>query len=228
MIPMSDIHIFIPAFNEEQTIGAVLAAIQKDGYASYFVINDGSTDQTAEQARLGEAGVIDHWINRGVGAATQTAIEFARSKDCAFMVLMDGDGQHLAQDIEVLAKRMAKGDCDIVIGSRFLKDVSAMPRSRRGFNYLANVLTHLFSKHQYTDTQSGFRMLNRRAIEHLELTVDQFGFCSEMLFLAEQKELRVVEVPITTVYTPYSLAKGQDFYTGIATALHFIWRIIFR
>ena len=123
---------------------------------------------------------------------------------------------------------MAEGNCDIVVGSRFLKDVSSMPRSRRGFNQLANLLTQLFSQHRYTDSQSGFRLLNRRAIEKLDLTVDQFGFCSEMLILAEQKELIVAEVPITTVYTPYSLAKGQDFYTGIHTALHFIWRIIFR
>ena len=122
---------------------------------------------------------------------------------------------------------MSEVDCDIVIGSRFLQDVSGMPQSRRGFNSIANWLTNLFTKRRYTDSQSGFRMLNRRAIERLNLTVDQFGFCSEMLILAEQNDLAVSEVPITTVYTSYSLSKGQDFYTGVRTAVQFIWRVIF-
>lgn len=228
MISKSDIYVFIPAFNEEQTIGVTLDDIRQKGYLNCFVINDGSTDQTAENSRLAKAHVIDHLINRGAGAATQTAIEFARKNGLPYMILMDGDGQHLAKDIALMVKRMAKGDCDLVIGSRFLKDVSKMPRNRRGFNFIGNVLTNIFSKQRYTDSQSGFRMLNREAIEKINLHVDQFGFCSEMVILAEQNNLKIAEVPITTIYTPYSIAKGQDFFTGIRTAFQFIWRIIFK
>ena len=228
MIRKSDVHFFIPAFNEEQAISEVIKTVRRCGYANLYVVDDGSTDSTAEKARQADAHVIHHLINRGVGAATQTAIEWARKAGYSYMVLMDADGQHLPQDIEALVQRMAAGDCDIVIGSRFLHDVSAMPRTRRWLNHMANVLTNLFCNYRYTDTQSGFRMLNRRAVENLHLTLDGYGFCSEMLILAEQNGLKTAEAPTNTIYTQYSLAKGQDFYTGIRTALNFIWRIIFK
>lgn len=226
MIPKADIHIYIPAYNEEQVIGEVLETIRQYGYPNLYIVDDGSTDQTAEYARLANGKVFQHLINRGVGAATQTAIEGARKSDCRFMILMDADGQHLPEDIEILIQRMSKGDCDIVIGSRFLGDLSGMPKSRRWFNGLANLLTNLFCKSSYSDTQSGFRMLNRKAIETLQLTLDEYGFCSEMIILAEKHGLKIVEVPTQVVYTDYSLGKGQDFYTGIRTAFNFLWKVI--
>lgn len=228
MIPKADIHIFIPAFNEEQTIGKVIEAIKGCDYPHLYVVDDGSEDKTAEKAKMAGARVIRHLINRGAGAATQTAIDFAKKAGCPFMILMDGDGQHLPQDIDTLVQGMDSSHCDIVIGSRFLGDISAMPRSRKFFNRIANFLTNLFCKNHYTDSQSGFRMLNRRAIENLQLTLDEFSFCSEMLILAEQKHLKIVEVPSKTIYTQYSLSKGQGFYEGIETALNFIWKVIFK
>ncbi len=228
MIPKSDIPIFIPAFNEELTIAKVISELRECGYSQLFVVDDGSSDNTAKKANEAGAYLIQHIINRGAGAATQTAIEWARKKSFSYMILMDGDGQHLPRDLEKLVQRMDAGDCDIVIGSRFLGDVSAMPKSRRWFNRMANVLTNFFCKNQYTDTQSGFRMLNRNAIENLQLTLDEYGFCSEMLFLAEQKGLKVAEVAISTIYTQYSLSKGQGFYSGVGTALNFIWKVIFK
>lgn len=228
MIRKTDIYFFIPAFNEEQTIVEVIETIRQCGYANLYVVDDGSTDNTVEKARRASARVIRHLINRGAGAATQTAIEWARKAGFPYVILMDADGQHLPQDIEVLVQRMAAGGCDIVIGSRFLRGTSAMPRARRWLNLMANFLTNLFCKYRYTDTQSGFRMLNRRAVEKLQLTLDEYGFCSEMMISAEQNSLKIAEVPIETVYTRYSLTKGQDLYTGIRTAFHFVWKIIFE
>ena len=144
------------------------------------------------------------------------------------MILMDADGQHLADDIEVLVQRMTEADCDIVIGSRFKGDPSTMPGRRRWYNQMANLLTNVFCKNRYTDTQSGFRMLNRSAIESIQLSINGYGFCSEMLIRAEQLGLQVVEVPTRTVYTNYSLNKGQNMYTGIETAFNLIWKIIFK
>ncbi|MBX2877808.1 MAG: glycosyltransferase family 2 protein [Saprospiraceae bacterium] len=226
MIPKKDVHIYIPAYNEESIIGEVLQRIHQYGYPSLSVIDDGSTDRTAEYALQANSKVIQHLVNRGVGAATQTAIEGARRFDCPYMILMDADGQHLPEDLEVLIQRMSEGDCDLVIGSRLLGDLSGMPKSRRWFNSLANLLTNLFCKSSYSDTQSGFRMLNRKAIELLQLSLDEYGFCSEMIILAEKKGLKIVEVPIQIVYTQYSLEKGQDFYTGIRTAFNFLWKVV--
>ncbi len=226
MIRKTDIQIYIPAYNEESIIGEVLQIIRRYGYPNLYVIDDGSTDGTVVNARQANSKVIQHAINRGVGAATQTAIEWARSTDCQYMILMDADGQHLPEDMEALIQRMSTGDCDIVIGSRFLDDLSGMPRSRQWLNRLANVLTNLFCKFTYSDTQSGFRMLNRNAIESLQLTLDEYGFCSEMIILAERKGLKVAEVPTQIVYTSYSLGKGQDFYMGIRTAIDVLRKVI--
>ena len=187
-----------------------------------------SVDQTVIRAERVGVQVINHLINRGAGAATQTAIEWARQSNISFMVLLDADGLHTPKDIGLLTQRMTKGDCDIVIGSRFLSDNSQMPLSRKWFNSLANLLTNLFCSNRYTDSQSGLRMLNRQAIEQLNLTIDHFGFCSEMLILAEQKGLIVKEVPITTLYTDYSRSKGQNFLTGLGTAFQILWKIIFK
>ncbi len=226
MISKSDIHVFVPAYNEESAIGDVLEALRRSGYGHLHVIDDGSTDRTVVRVRAAGATLVQHLINRGVGAATQTGIEWARKASCPYMILMDADGQHLPEDIELLMQRMSKGDCDIVIGSRFLGDLSAMPRSRRGLNRLANGLTNLFCKYNYSDTQSGFRMLNRKAIETLQLSLDEYGFCSEMIILAERLDLKIVEVPTQVVYTAYSLGKGQDFFTGIRTAFKLLWKVV--
>lgn len=226
MIRKADIHIFVPAYNEESIIGEVLERVRGYGFTRLHVVDDGSTDRTGDKSRAAGAQVVQHLINRGVGAATQTAIEWARKVDCQYMVLMDADGQHVPEDIERLMQRMSDGDCDMVIGSRFLGDLSAMPRSRRGFNRLANGLTNLFCQHNYSDTQSGFRMLNRKAIETLQLSLDEYGFCSEMIILAEKRGLHIAEVPTQVVYTAYSLGKGQDFFTGIRTASKLLWKVI--
>lgn len=226
MIRKEDIHIYIPAYNEELIIGEVLQSIRAYGYSNLYVVDDGSTDRTLTRVKESKVKVIQHPINRGVGAATQTAIEWARITSCQYMILMDADGQHLPEDIESLVQRMSYGGCDIVIGSRFLGDLSDMPKSRQGLNRLANVLTNLFCKNSYSDTQSGFRMLNRKAIEKLQLSLDEYGFCSEMIILAEKHGLQIAEVPTQVIYTDYSLAKGQDFYTGIRTAFNFLWKVI--
>ncbi len=228
MIRKSEIHIFIPAFNEASTIGHVIRSLQQLDYQNIKVIDDGSTDQTDHKAMAAGATVIRHFINRGAGAATQTAIEYARTSNCSYLLLMDADGQHLAKDLKKLVEQMEKGNSDIVIGSRFLHPAVAMPGSRKWLNYLGNQLTNLMCQQKYTDSQSGFRMLNRRAIGSLNLTLDEFGFCSEMLFLAEKANLKIAEVPIEAVYTPYSLQKGQNFFTGVQTAFSFLRRILLR
>ncbi|MEM9820536.1 MAG: glycosyltransferase family 2 protein [Bacteroidota bacterium] len=228
MIDPADIHIFIPAFNEASSIEAIIVELRQLGYLHVYVVDDGSTDQTRVSAKAAQAKVIQHYINRGAGAATQTAIEYARMAKHPYMILMDADGQHLPQDLQALVQKMEQSNCDLVIGSRFLQSTADMPRSRRWFNRLANQLTNLMCRQNYTDSQSGFRMLNRKVIENLNLSLDEYGFCSEMIFVAEQKGWSIAEVPITIIYTPYSLKKGQNFFTGVQTALSFIRKIIFR
>ena len=228
MIRQSDIHILLPAYNEAPRIREVVQELRQEGFSNIVVINDGSQDKTPNITRELDILLINHFINRGAGAAIQTGIELARRNAWSFVALMDADGQHDPKDIHKLKQKMEEDSCDIVIGSRFLKQKNSIPITRIAFNAIANVMTNLFCKKKYSDSQSGLRLLNRKAIESLNIQIDGFGFCSEMLIKAEKAGLRVSETPTTVRYTNYSIRKGQDFQMGITTALNFLWNTIFK
>ena len=86
---------------------------------------------------------------------------------------------------------------------------------------------NLFCKNNYADTQSGFRLLNRKSIETLNLKNRDFGFCSEMLFVSEKLGLRIEQTPIRVLYTKYSMNKGQNLREGVRTARTILWRVFF-
>lgn len=218
----------LPAYNEANVIQDVLGKLLKLNKVDIIVIDDGSSDKT--RAIVHQLGVktISHACNRGAGAASQTAIEYARNKYFTTLILMDADNQHHISDIERLAKAINDDVADILIGNRFGSINNEVPISRIIFNKIANRMTNLFCTGVYQDTQSGFRALNKKAIDKLNLKVDGFGFCSEMIIVGEQLNLRIHEIPIHVDYTDYSLSKGQSFGKGIVTAFQFIWRIIFR
>ena len=223
-----NILIILPAFNEAPVIENVIRQIQKAGYPNICVINDGSTDDTFRKAKNASAIVLSHPINRGAGAAVQTGLAYAKKNEFQYAATMDSDGQHLVIDVEQLVEKMKASSADIVIGNRFILKDNSIPFRRIIYNRLANLLTNLFCKKNYNDTQSGFRLFNRLAIEKLKLKNRGYGFCSEMLIVAEHSNLHVVETPIQVVYTEYSLNKGQSFSVGLKTARSILWRVIFK
>lgn len=227
MIKPEDIWVIIPAYNEGPAVGEVVRRVRSCGYPHVLVVNDGSTDNTRDEALRAGARVISHLVNRGAGAVTQTGIALAKKEGASYIVQLDADGQHYPEDIDRLVNTMASEDCDIVIGSRFLETSDSIPPIRVIYNSISNVFTNWFCHTWYSDTQSGFRMLNRRAIEHINLRLDGFGYCSEMIVQAEQWNLLIAEVPIRVTYTEYSMSKGQDLHTGIATALNLLWKLVF-
>ena len=228
MIPAGDITVCLPAYNEASVLGEVIQGLRSAGYERICVVDDGSSDNTGQVARHAGAVTVRHPINRGAGAAVQTAIELARRRRWKYILFMDADGQHVVSDIELLALKMAATGDDLVIGSRFLAPSAGIPRSRRILNGIGTGMTNLFCRFRYTDTQSGLRLLNRRAIRSLQLRIDGFGFCSEMIHQAEAAGLNVSETPISVRYTDYSRSKGQDLPMGFTTAIHFIWQVLFR
>jgi polyprenyl-phospho-N-acetylgalactosaminyl synthase len=226
-IHKADVWVIIPAYNEGPMVGEVVRRVRACGFEQVLVVNDGSTDHTAIAAREAGARVLSHPINRGAGAVSQTGILFARREGIRYMIQMDADGQHHPEDLDRLMVRMAAGNCDILIGSRFMDKSGNIPAIRIIYNQISNVFTNWFCRSWYSDTQSGFRMLNRQAIEAIDLHIDGFGYCSEMIIQAEQRELQVAEVPISVSYTEYSMSKGQDLHTGIVTALNLLWKLVF-
>ena len=228
---MPDFHktlVILPAFNEATIIGTVISNIQEAGFLKICVVNDGSSDNTTEIAKKAGAILITHPINRGTGAAVQTGLVYAFQKGFSNAVLMDSDGQHLPKDIFRLLKKMRETQADIVIGNRFSREQNEVPIRRIIYNQIANIFTNIFCKKNYPDTQSGFRLLNRKAIETIHLHNRGFGFCSEMLIQAERANLQVKFTPIQVLYTDYSLSKGQNLVQGIRTAKSILWDLIFK
>ena len=209
--------VIIPAYNEEQTIRAVISDVQKI-VNQIIVIDDGSNDQTSEIAENMGVKVYRHMFNLGLGATLITGFAAALKNKADIIVTMDADGQHKAENIAQLIKPIISQDADIVIGSRLLYQGNhSMPGRRRFYNHLANFITYLIYGIKTTDSQSGLRAFSSVALKKIELTSQRMEISSEIFREIKDKNLRLVEVPIPAIYTSYSLSKGQSFTTGVKT-----------
>jgi glycosyltransferase involved in cell wall biosynthesis len=194
-----DLVVVIPAFNEARFIGSVV--LQARQFTNQvIVIDDGSTDNTAGIARSAGASVICHECNQGKGAALNTGFQAARQFEPQVLVCLDGDGQHHPEDIELLIEPIKNQVADIVVGSRYLASVQCVPRSRVWGHRIFNLLTKYTSGVESSDSQSGFRAFSPRAIHTLNFCSKDFSVESEMQFLAQAHNLRVIEVRVTIEY----------------------------
>ena len=200
MISMIDakILVIIPAYNEQASIARVIERVKESvPAADIVVINDGSHDSTSLAAYESGAKVISLPYNLGIGAAVQTGFILAQAGNYEIAVQVDGDGQHDPAEIEVLMSRLLADECDVVVGSRYLTDrgyVTPLPRLL-GTKILAAYVSMLAGQ-KFSDTTSGFRASNRRAI----------GICAEnypadypepeSLLTFRKIGLRVSEVPV--------------------------------
>lgn len=213
--------IALPAFNEEKVIEKVINDIKKEGYEEILVVDDSSKDNTSKKALNSGAKVLTHPVNRGAGGATATAIEYAKRNKYDYLVLMDSDGQHSPKDIKKLLRESKNHD--VIIGSRMINS-KGMPLSRRILNSGGSMITWALFGLYVKDSQSGFKILNRKAIEMINITYDRYEFCSEIIGEIYSKKLKHKEVPIKVIYTDHSIAKGQSFMNGIKMILRFILR----
>lgn len=188
----------IPCLNEERNIGSLVLQAQRWA-DEVIVVDDGSADETAAIAEAAGATVIRHAQNQGKGAALNSAFGVALGRDADVLVLMDGDGQHRPSEIMSVAGPVLRGEADIVVGSRHLQD-GGIPKVRRMGQTVVTAATNLGSGVNLTDSQSGFRAFSRQALEGMTFSSRGFAVESEMQFLALDRGLRVVEVPIEAVY----------------------------
>lgn len=216
----------IPAWNEEQTIGAVLDGL-RSRVDEAIVVDDGSDDRTGEIARARGAVVLRHAVNRGLGAALGTGIAAALARGADAVLTFDADGQHLAEDVPAVLAPVLAGDADVVIGTR-LADPGGMPLLRRLGNRVGNLATLALFGVRVSDSQSGFRALSRRAAETIDIRTDRMEVSSEILAETRREDLRLVEVPIHSRYTAYSMSKGQSFWMGLRTLVRLIMHRISR
>lgn len=220
--------VVIPAYNEEKAIANVVHSCIEGGYGEVIVVDDGSTDDTASVARRAGAQVISHIVNRGAGAATETGLELARRMGATSVVTLDADEQHDPDDITHLLSPIITDAADIVIGSRFIHSTNVIPVLRRIFNAVANVITYILTGIRTSDSQSGMKAFGPRALSEMSIRTDGFEFCTEIFQEAGYHNLRIAEVPITVRYDEHSMAKGQNFSTGLSTVAKLLLRSLMR
>ncbi|HEX6292763.1 MAG TPA: glycosyltransferase family 2 protein [Herpetosiphonaceae bacterium] len=189
----------IPAFNEERFIGSLVLAVQS--YVDHVVVvDDGSSDRTVAIARKAGATVVQHQVNQGKAAAVNTGFTYVRRLRPAVLVMLDGDGQHCADDIPQLLAPVRDGMADVVVGSRFKEIKSDIPAYRKVGQHGLTLVTNLASGVRISDSQSGFRAFSARALDQLSFSQGGFSIESEMQFLVREHRLRVLEVPIKVIY----------------------------
>ncbi len=187
----------MPAYNEESHVGsAILNARQ---FADdVIVVDDGSTDKTAEIARLAGATVIQHEVNGGYGAAIQTILAEAKKRDPDILVLLDADYQHNPDDIPRMVGPIQEG-FDLVIGSRHLQK-EGIPLYRRIGQKILLRSTCFAAGQKLTDSECGFRVFSRHALAVLDPREKGMAVSAEIIVLAAKKGLQITEVPITVTY----------------------------
>ena len=188
--------VVIPALNEGRAIGAVIDSIP-EFVDSVVVVDDGSSDDTAEVARAKGAEVISHDRNRGVGAAFDTGRHRVLAMRSDIMVNMDGDGQFDPSDIAALVAPVAGGEADFVTASRF-KDPALRPEMSRikllGNRLMSRLVSRLTGRRFY-DVSCGFRAYSREALLRLNLFGD-FTYTQETFLDFAFKGVRMLEVPV--------------------------------
>lgn len=217
----------IPAYNEGHMISKVLEKLPKklNGVSSIevLVVNDGSIDETANVAYKSGAMVLSHLINRGLGAALRTVFAYAVNQQYDILVTFDADGQHNPKDIPHIIHPILDDKKDVVIGTRW-KQKSDSPYSRYVINKIANVITFLLFGIYTSDSQSGLRAFNKKALKTISITTDGMEVSSEFFKEIQRNKLRFGEVPIHAVYTQYSIVKGQR----VENAPELLLRLIIR
>lgn len=217
-------YIVIPAKNEAPRLGSVLQSLKQQGYHNIIVVNDGSTDLTQKVAKSYGATVLRHFVNLGPGAATQTGIEFALEQGARYILTIDADGQHLADDVEPLLQEIVSSKADVVIGSRFLGSNRLIPKSRLFFNKIANFVTAFFTGVYVSDSQSGMKVFTAEFAKKLDFKFNGFEFCTELFRIIHRENAVLSEVPIQVVYTKETMEKGQSFGNGIFMVLRLMRR----
>ncbi len=214
--PYPDAWIIVPAFNEAKVIADVIADLRQV-FDHVVCVDDGSRDDTADIALRAGAHVVRHPVNLGQGAAIQTGVEYARSQpDAAVFVTFDADGQHRVKDVVVMIDRLAKGDVDIVIGTRFAGGtVSHTPPLKRLILRTAAWLSPSSHRLGLTDAHNGLRVFNKTVADNLNLTMNGMSHATEFIALIVENHWRVTEEPVEILYTEYSMSKGQPLLNGV-------------
>ena len=217
----------IPAYKEEIAIGSVVLKAKKH-VDRVIVVDDGSPDKTAEVAELAGAEVIRLDRNYGKAYALMRGLDRAKELDCSVVVMLDADGQHDPDEIPRVVNPVLRGEADMVIGSRFLDVRGDIPKYRILGQKILTSTTNFGSNVSITDSQSGFRAINRKALENLNFKSYGYSIESEMICYLSYKGFVIKEVPISAIYDVPNKHKKNPFSHGLSVLNDLIGLIGYR
>ncbi|MFQ5459020.1 MAG: glycosyltransferase family 2 protein [Myxococcota bacterium] len=218
--------VVIPALNEAATVADVIGEIRRHAPGmDILVVDDSSTDGTRAAARDAGATVLSHPINLGDGAARQTGFKYARMKGYRRVVTVDGDGQHDPRSVPDLLAHLDRNEADVVIGSRFTPgdrpERYRAPVDRRLGMILFAKITSALIGHRITDTTSGYRAMNARAIALFATNWYPQTFPdADLLFIAHRAGLRITEISARFREDP----SGRSIHSGI-TPIYYVFKM---
>lgn len=225
------IDVIIPAYNEEKSIGLVLADIPRDLVRDIIVCNNASTDRTAEVARQGGATVLDQ-PRKGYGSACLKGIGYLRQKAVAeqpdIVVFLDGDYSDYPEEMTDVVRPILEDGMNLVIGSRALGNMErgAMQPQQIFGNWLATNLIRLFYSYRFTDL-GPFRAITFKSLLALDMTDPDFGWTVEMQVKAAKMKLKCTEVPVR-YRVRVGVSKVSGTVRGTILAGHKILWTIFK
>lgn len=218
--------VVIPAYNEAGKIGAVVRKVPRGYAAGVIVVDDASSDTTAEEARAAGAGrVIRHAVNRGVGAGIRSGLQAAKEMGFEFAAILSGDDQHEPGELDRVLAPLFAGEADLVQGSRWLPGGAApgIPLDRRWLTRVYPFLFRCASGYPSTDGTNGFRAFRLALLDDPRIRLDQqwldrYELEPYLLYQAVRCGYRVREVPVTVRYHSRGTTKMRPLRDG--------WRIL--
>jgi len=216
--------ILIPAYNESEHIGDLIRKLRSMNF-SPIVIDDGSKDNTAEIAKKNGATVIRHNKNLGKGTALKTGFSFILGSDYDTALIMDGDAQHSPADISKLIARAEKNPNALILGNR-MSNAPNMPLTRKLTNKFMSFLVSLICRQTIPDSQCGFRLIRKNILKKITVESSRFEVESEILVKASAAGVKIISVPIETLY-------GTEFsqinpFWDTCRFIYFLLRLAFK
>lgn len=207
--------VVIPAYQAGGTVGSIVRAASAQGWP-VIVVDDASTDRTAEEAMRAGAEVVKRRQNGGKGAALRDGVSLACGRAAAWIITLDADGQHLPAEIPLLLEASRETGADLVIGNR-MHNPRGMPWDRRLTNRFMSWFISRMTGQAIPDTQCGFRWISRRLFDRVRLSSNRFEIESELVIRAARAGFRVGSVPVSSVYR-----RQTSFIRPLRDALRFL------